>query len=125
MDVKQLKQLTQIFEQQRLEVLSSISRLEQEARAQVEDGPQDLGDLSVSTLSKEFLFQQLTASRNRLGKLETALQRVRKGDFGQCLNCGSDIGMKRLKAVPWAEYCRDCQEALELGQPTPLRNTAD
>ena len=30
-----------------------------------------------------------------------------------CSDCGTEIGEARLKAVPFAELCRDCQEARE------------
>ena len=108
-----LKQIAQICEQQRAETLSVIRRLEHDTRAAGEDDPKDIGDHSVSNFSKEFLFQELTRNRSRLRKLETALERMREGSFGQCANCGSDIGIKRLEAMPWTEYCRNCQEELE------------
>ena len=51
-----------------------------------------------------------------LAKIEEALQKIERGDYGECLNCGEDIGMKRLKARPVAQLCIDCksdQEKLE------------
>ena len=48
--------------------------------------------------------------------VESALDRIRQGSFGQCISCGEDINTKRLEAVPWTRYCIACQEKLEKGQ---------
>jgi DnaK suppressor protein len=44
--------------------------------------------------------------------VEGALQRLDTGRYGTCLNCGDAISAKRLKAIPWAEYCLACQDLL-------------
>ncbi len=44
--------------------------------------------------------------------VEGALQRLDTGRYGVCLNCGEPISAKRLKAIPWAEYCLACQDML-------------
>ncbi|MCA2979931.1 MAG: TraR/DksA C4-type zinc finger protein [Myxococcaceae bacterium] len=40
-----------------------------------------------------------------------ALSRLRDDpdDFGNCLDCGDEVPFARLKALPYAEYCIDCQ----------------
>ncbi|HYM12582.1 MAG TPA: TraR/DksA family transcriptional regulator [Bryobacterales bacterium] len=42
-----------------------------------------------------------------------ALTRMELGSFGRCLECGEEIGAKRLDAVPWASLCVICQEQIE------------
>jgi DnaK suppressor protein len=42
-----------------------------------------------------------------------ALERIREGTFGECTSCGEQISVRRLEAMPFAAYCRDCQESLE------------
>ena len=63
-----------------------------------------------------FLFSQSNNDRQLLAMVETALQRIREGEFGECVNCGNEINPKRLEAVPWTRYCIACQEKLENGQ---------
>jgi DnaK suppressor protein len=41
-----------------------------------------------------------------------ALGRIDDGTYGECLNCGQEIGPKRLEAIPWARYCITCQELI-------------
>jgi DnaK suppressor protein len=45
--------------------------------------------------------------------IEEALKRITRGEFGRCLDCDGPIGAGRLRLVPWAARCRDCQEAVE------------
>ncbi|NQZ95878.1 MAG: TraR/DksA C4-type zinc finger protein [Myxococcales bacterium] len=81
--------------------------------------PDDFPD-EIDTASSEVNLQFTGRLREReqglLAKIEEALQKIERGDYGECLNCGEDIGMKRLKARPVAQLCIDCksdQEKLE------------
>jgi DnaK suppressor protein len=47
-----------------------------------------------------------------LRMVEEALDRLNSGDYGTCLNCEEPIPVKRLRALPWARYCVDCQEGI-------------
>jgi DnaK suppressor protein len=42
--------------------------------------------------------------------IETALRRLKRGKYGVCSECGAAISAARLRAMPFAERCRDCQE---------------
>jgi DnaK suppressor protein len=48
-----------------------------------------------------------------LRQIQAALERLRDGGFGTCIDCESAIGPKRLAAVPWASRCIRCQEAAD------------
>lgn len=48
-----------------------------------------------------------------LKKIEQALERIRSKEYGECTNCGADIGERRLEARPTAEFCINCKEELE------------
>jgi DnaK suppressor protein len=45
--------------------------------------------------------------------IETALRRLRSGQYGVCSECGAAISAARLRALPFAERCRDCQESAD------------
>jgi len=54
--------------------------------------------------------------RALLQKIEASLAKIEAGTFGTCVQCGEDIGLKRLEARPVASLCIDCksqQEKLE------------
>jgi RNA polymerase-binding transcription factor len=49
-------------------------------------------------------------SRSELTQINRALERIESGDYTTCSNCGEDIAMKRLEAVPYAHFCINCAE---------------
>jgi DnaK suppressor protein len=48
-----------------------------------------------------------------LQTIEAALARIGDGSYGNCIDCGGEIGRARLKAYPTAERCLPCQEKNE------------
>lgn len=74
------------------------------------------------------LFQERLAIRARLlrttgddagrlqalaDRIEAALGRIDRREFGRCAKCGKLIPSQRLALVPYAEYCIDCQKSME------------
>jgi DnaK suppressor protein len=57
-------------------------------------------------------------NRDREGKLikkiEEAIARIDTHEFGHCIKCGVEIGLKRLEARPTATLCIDCKSLDEL-----------
>jgi DnaK suppressor protein len=51
--------------------------------------------------------------RNLLRQVGDALDRIRNGSYGLCVDCGAAIELPRLRAVPWAARCEDDQERFE------------
>ncbi len=49
-----------------------------------------------------------------LNEVDDALGRMDRGTYGTCERCGRAIDFARLKAMPYARYCMDCQRLLEL-----------
>ena len=48
-----------------------------------------------------------------LRDVKAALQRIRDGTYGTCIECEWAISPKRLAAVPWAPRCIQCQDAAD------------
>jgi DnaK suppressor protein len=61
-------------------------------------------DLAIGNVDRES-----TLLRN----VKSALARTHDGSFGICIDCESEISEKRLKAVPWAPRCIECQETAD------------
>lgn len=49
----------------------------------------------------------------RLREVDAAIERIRDGSFGQCVDCGAPISASRLTANPLALRCLPCQSAYE------------
>lgn len=47
-------------------------------------------------------------SRSELNKINRALERIQAGDYTTCSQCGEDINLKRLDAVPYTDLCIRC-----------------
>jgi len=116
MDKKRLEQFKKKLEERQQELRRVVSRTEQDGRDADSEVAQDIADKAANSYNKEFLFHQSNSERQILQMVESALDRIRQGTFGQCISCGEDINTKRLEAVPWTRYCIACQEKLEKGQ---------
>ncbi len=75
----------------------------------VERTPDDL-DETLLAAERESAIYDLERTCRLLRQVEIALARLDAGKYGLCLKCELSISEKRLKAVPWALYCIDCQE---------------
>jgi DnaK suppressor protein len=115
MDKKKLEYFRKRLEVRQQELRRMVSRTEQDGRTVDEDSAQDIADRAASSYTKEFLFHQSNNDRQLLAMVESALDRIRQGSFGECISCGKEINAKRLEAVPWTRHCIECQEKLEQG----------
>ncbi len=116
MDKRRLEYFKKRLEAKQQELRRTVSRTEQDGRTADSETAQDIADKAASSYTKEFLFHQSNSERQLLQMVESALARIREGEFGSCINCGNEVNAKRLDAVPWTRYCIDCQEKLEQGQ---------
>jgi DnaK suppressor protein len=115
MDKKKLDYFRKRLESRQQELRRTVSRIEQDGRSVDEGSAQDIADRAASSYTKEFLFHQSNNDRQLLAMVESALERLRQGSFGECISCGKEINAKRLEAVPWTRHCIECQEKLEQG----------
>ncbi|MFZ0537234.1 MAG: TraR/DksA family transcriptional regulator [Candidatus Sulfotelmatobacter sp.] len=98
------------------QTIRSLDRLHDETRSINSDSPSDSADQCVLSLSREALFHQSGERRVMVRRIEAALSRIKKNSFGICIGCGDSINSRRLEALPWTQYCLDCQEDLERNQ---------
>jgi DnaK suppressor protein len=115
MDKKKLDAFKKRLETRQVELRRMVVRTEQDGRTADDEATQDIADRAASSYNKEFLFHQSNNDRQLLAQVETALDRIREGSFGECISCGKEINAKRLEAVPWTRHCIECQEKLEQG----------
>lgn len=65
---------------------------------------------------EEFSLELRTRDRERklIKKIDEALERIEKGEYGYCDSCGVEINVKRLEARPTATLCIDCKTLEEM-----------
>lgn len=76
-----------------------------------EENPFDVdGDLAdkAEIFSSVAISEGLSSTqKTTLEKIRKALQKIKNGDYGVCSVCGKEIEPDRLKAVPYAETCKE------------------
>ena len=77
----------------RWESLGNLSNIPVEDRAELGSDSYD-EEVTIGLLEKE---------GPRLGEINAALERIDKGTFGRCEECGQEISRKRLQAIPFAD----------------------
>jgi len=78
--------------------------------------PYDSADWAEKSHEEWIFLQKNRFDVTLLREIEAALDRMREGTYGVCMECGLPLSRKRLEALPWARYCVSCQES---------RNTTD
>lgn len=75
---------------------------------------QPIGRLSRmdSLTNQGILLSGIDKSKTRLARLKSALLRIDDPEFGYCRECGEEIAVKRIKAMPEAVLCVSCAEEL-------------
>jgi RNA polymerase-binding protein DksA len=64
----------------------------------------------VETQNDQVLDALDDEARLELKQIDAALARMDDGSFGSCVECGTDISLARLQALPFADKCIDCAE---------------
>ena len=64
-------------------------------------------------LELEMDFALLAMHTRTLRGIDQALERFRRGEEANCVECGTAIGASRLRALPFATRCYRCQETFE------------
>jgi DnaK suppressor protein len=70
-------------------------------------------DMTQQAGEREMAMQNLHRGAALVRQLRSAMERLDDGSYGICLQCEEPISPKRLKAVPWAEFCISCQETVD------------
>ena len=115
MDKKRLEYYKKKLQAMREDLLRTIARTEEEGRAADDDPTVDLADKAANSYTKEFLFGQTNTDRTTLALIDAALERIKRGTYGICAHCETELQQKRIEAVPWARHCTSCQEKQEQG----------
>lgn len=95
------------------EAKTEISKYIKGEKKQLVDTALDDGDWAIVDLSEDISLKQLSIHRETLLKIDEALRKLDEGTYGKCEDCGEEISEERLNILPFAIYCRDCQEKRE------------
>lgn len=72
-----------------------------------------MADTATETFERELADTLEDNSEAVLARIDGALERIEAGTYGTCQRCGKPIAEERLDALPYAEFCIDCQRLAE------------
>jgi DnaK suppressor protein len=105
---KKFTVLEQELASQRNELRTRIDRHRMDAV--IDRDLDDEAAAAVENATKDMLAVTLERERRTLNEVELALVRLKKGEYGICDHCATEIPKARLEALPWARLCVHCAE---------------
>ena len=114
MDKREKEKFKQLLLKEKLRIFKNLGFLESSSLENKGTGmsthPADLGtdrfekDLGLDLASNEGILLQ---------RINESLEKIEKGTYGLCEECGKKISKKRLLAIPYANLCYSCQQKME------------
>ena len=115
---RRYEDLKKILEDRRREILSEVQGKIRDVRAETNQTKLnevfDAGESSEADIQEDIEFALIQMKAETLNKINEALTRLEEGAYGNCFECGEEISEARLRALPFAVRCKDCEEAREV-----------
>ena len=110
-------ELKRILEERRREIMDQVQGKIRDVRSEGANNPNqgvlDAAESSEADIQDDIEFALIQMKSETLNKIEEALHRLEEGTFGYCFECGEEISERRVRALPFAVRCKDCEEARE------------
>ena len=111
-------ELKKMLETRRRELMASVQGKIRDVRS--EGGKDrdvlDQGESSEVDIQEDIEFALIQMKSETLNKVDAAIRRLEEGTYGDCFECGEEITEARLRALPFAVRCKDCEEARETAE---------
>jgi DnaK suppressor protein len=115
---RRARELTKMLEDRRQQLVGEVQGKIRVGRRDYtkEHDVLDEGESSDVDIQEEIEFALIQMKAETLKKINAALRRIAEGTYGECYECGETIPEARLRALPFAVRCRDCEEAREAAE---------
>ena len=101
-------------------MVSAIEHLQQQHQGTLDEESGELvttdnhpADLASATFDRELDLGLEEDAEEILSAIDAALRKIDEGTYGICSSCGAEIGVERLRAMPYATLCIDCKRREE------------
>jgi RNA polymerase-binding protein DksA len=91
------------------EIAEALRASTDERHRELAGAVHDAGDDSVADLLVDVNIKGMDRDARELAAIGLALDRMTRGEYGVCTDCGADIGYARLEAQPAAARCIECE----------------
>src|SRR6516165_6230636 len=75
--------------------------------------PLHMADIGTENYDQEFTLGLIENEQGTLELVNEALDRLDRGKYGRCIECGESISKPRLQALPYTRHCIQCARDLE------------
>jgi DnaK suppressor protein len=106
-------ELEQMLVERRRKIQSEIDDRRRLGRADHSHEVSDMVDMSDASIEEEMSFALLEMRATMLVRIDAALARLASGEYGVCAECAEPIALGRLRALPFAVRCLDCEARVE------------
>jgi len=111
-DRKRYDVLHEMLRERQAEIHNKLRSLRQVLPAEVAE-VKDAEEQSMEDFVRGMDFALMEMESETLRRIDEALLRLQAGTYGICADCDGKIAEARLRALPFAVLCRDCQEQEE------------
>jgi DnaK suppressor protein len=111
-------ELKTMLEHRRRELMNEVQGKIRDVRAEGSKDREvlDQGESSEVDIQEDIEFALIQMKSETLSKINEALRRLDESTYGNCFECGDEIAQARLKALPFAVRCKDCEAARETAE---------
>lgn len=109
------RELKKMLEDRRRELMTEVQGRIRDVRS--DNGRErdvlDQGESSEVDIQEDIEFALIQMKSETLNKVNEALRRLDESTYGNCFECGDEISEARLRALPFAVRCKDCEQERE------------
>ncbi len=114
---EELEQIKKRLLERKKELLNEIADiLEKEAKEEYQElieAIREEGDIASAELQESTILALAEMRAKEIEQIDAAIERIEKGEYGICIDCGDWITPARLEVLPYALRCKECQERAE------------
>jgi RNA polymerase-binding transcription factor DksA len=95
-------------------ILHRLNLLDQDIKRISNPLPESLDEQGAAIQNDEVVNRLDIRDSVELQSINDALKRIELKVFGKCTSCGNEISKKRLRAMPYAANCIECENGNDL-----------
>lgn len=109
-----IQEMKEALSQGQNDILKTLAANNENFRQIIESvDPKDFGDIAADDTDRKMLDFMGEKDMKRMQLIESALARIEQGKYGKCIKCEKKIPEDRLRAIPYALMCIECQTESE------------
>jgi DnaK suppressor protein len=113
LDRRTVNEIRRFLEQRRSALMRSVRDVMGRRGAGQPERSVEEAAQATETMIEEVDVAIADRQSRQVAQIEAALESLGRRDYGVCRECNEFIGVARLKALPFAQRCRPCQDRAE------------